>query len=78
MRLSWKSSDGWSGDEEPHQCSLPGVPPDPSGHHHLLRHAAHGDSLEAGAAQIFFQDIRNFSKNLSLNFFKKGNYGEKS
>ena len=49
MRLSWKSSDGWSGDEEPHQCSLPGVPPDPGGHHHLICHAAHGDTLEAGA-----------------------------
>ena len=29
-----------------HQCPLPGVPPDPGRHHHLLHHAAHGDGLE--------------------------------
>ena len=39
----------WSGDEEPHQCSLPGVSSDPGRHHHLLCHTPHGDSLEAGA-----------------------------
>ena len=42
-----ESCDRCSGVEEPHQCSLPGVPPDPGGHRHLLRHAADGDPVEA-------------------------------
>ena len=32
--------------QEPDQCPLLGIPLDHRGHHHLLHHIAHGDSLE--------------------------------
>ena len=33
--------------QEQDKCSLPCLPPDHSGHHHLLHHPPHGDSLES-------------------------------